>query len=178
MKISKLQIYKKEPNGSFFNKWNFRVENELSIYDFLSQKTFLQKSIENLFFIIIEDIVIFLLQFLVFMNYEMEFQGIVIEMWQEETVWQNNTRKITLVLEEESDNQYKQSLVLEQLWDRKVDMAKALSKWDRVRATLDCRAREYNGRWFNSLSAWRLEKMDWSSSSTSSSSEQADDLPF
>lgn len=104
----------------------------------------------------------------------MEFEGIITMMWTEETVWQNSTRKITLVIEEDSDRDYKQSLVLEQLWDKKVDLAKWFAQWDKVRATLDCRAREYNGRRYNSLSAWRIEK-SWGTSSSNSSS---DDLPF
>lgn len=108
------------------------------------------------------------------MNYEMEFEGIITMMWQEETVWQNNTRKITLVIEEDSDRDFKQSLVLEQLWDKKVDMAKQFAQWDKIKATLDCRCREYNGRWYNSISAWRIEK----TSGNTSTSSQSDDLPF
>lgn len=104
----------------------------------------------------------------------MEFEWIITVMWQEETVWQNNTRKITVVLEEDSDRDFKQSLVLEQLWDKKVDMAKSFSQWDKVKATLDCRAREYNGRRYNSLSAWRMEKV-WGASAPTNTD---DDLPF
>ena len=95
-------------------------------------------------------------------------------MWNEETVWQNNLRKITLVVEEDSEKDFKQSLVLEQLWDKKVDMAKQFAQWDKIKVTLDCRWKEYNGRRYNSISAWRMEK----ASGSTSANNQSDDLPF
>lgn len=101
----------------------------------------------------------------------MEFEGKIIFMGSEETVGANNTRKITFVLEENTDKEFKQSICLEQLWDKKVDMAKNFKEWDIVKVSLDCRARERNGRWFNGLSAWRME---WDSNSSNNS----DDLPF
>jgi hypothetical protein len=55
-------------------------------------------------------------------------------------------------------------------------MVKDFNVWDKVNAYLNSRAKEYNGRRFNSISAWRLEKMD--GTATSASQSQSDDLPF
>jgi len=108
---------------------------------------------------------------------KMEFEGTISMMWQEETVWQNNLRKVTFVLEwDPNDKWFKQSLVLEQLWDNKVDAVKDLAVWDRVKISLDCRAKEYNGRWYNGLSAWRVEKVNWATATNNAPVD--DDLPF
>jgi hypothetical protein len=104
----------------------------------------------------------------------MNFEWIITMIGNEETVWQNNLRKITFVIEEESDREFKWSIAVDIFGDR-VDMMKDFKVWDKVNAALNSRAREYNGRRFNSISAWRLEKANWSSSSNSNNDN---DLPF
>jgi hypothetical protein len=42
---------------------------------------------------------------------------------------------------------------------------------------MNFRAREYNGRYFNSISAWRLSASEWGSNEESTQ-EAKDDLPF
>jgi hypothetical protein len=48
----------------------------------------------------------------------MEFQGIIIYKSPIETVGQNGTEKITVVIEEVTDREYKSSIVLENLGER------------------------------------------------------------
>ena len=89
--------------------------------------------------------------------------------------------KQTFVLEENSDKQYKDSMAID-LFGEKTWLIKNFKVWDSIKVWLNFRAREYNGRRFNSLWAWRVEATDGSSSSSSSQPKQSkkvdDDLPF
>jgi len=107
---------------------------------------------------------------------KMEFEGIITMIWQEETVWANNSRKVTFVIEEETDREFKGSIAID-LWNDKADLIKDFKEGDRVKAWLNFRAREYNGRWFNGVSAWRLDKLDWSAP-VAKAAPADDDLPF
>ncbi len=106
----------------------------------------------------------------------MEFEGIITMIWSEETVWANNSRKVTFVVEEETDREFKWSIAID-LWNDKVDLIKEFKQGDRVKAGLNFRAREYNGRRFNWISAWRLDKLDGSAPAAKSAPAD-DDLPF
>lgn len=110
----------------------------------------------------------------------MEFEGTILTIWPEEEVWANNLRKLTFVVEENSDREYKSSMAVE-LYKDKVDLIKSLSEWDKVKVWLNFKAREYNGRWFTNISAWRIDKIDgWSTptSNTAPAKSADDDLPF
>ncbi len=99
-------------------------------------------------------------------------------MWIEETVWANNLRKINFVLEEETDREFKSSMAIDVFGD-KVDMMKDYKQWDKVKVGLNFRAREYNGRRFNSISAWKIDRLNWASATSPKPSAPADDdLPF
>ncbi len=108
----------------------------------------------------------------------MEFEGIITMMWIEETVWANNLRKINFVLEEETDREFKSSIAVDVFGD-KVDMIKEFKQWDKVKVGLNFRAREYNGRWFNGISAWKIDRLGAANSTNPNPSAPADDdLPF
>ncbi len=115
--------------------------------------------------------------FYILMNEKMEFEGIIIMMWNEETVWQNNLRKLTFVIEEETDREFKWSIAVDVFGD-KVDMMKDYKKGDKVKVGLNFRAREYNGRWFNGVSARRIDKANWATAESAPSAPADDDLPF
>lgn len=107
----------------------------------------------------------------------MEFEWIITMIGVEEKVWQNDLRKITFVLEEESDKEFKSSMAVDIFGDR-VDMIKEFKKWDKVKVWLNFRAREYNWRRFNWVSARRIDKAEGANSSTKPSESADDDLPF
>lgn len=107
----------------------------------------------------------------------MEFEWIITMMWNEETVGQNNLRKITFVLEEDTDREFKWSIAVDMFGD-KVDVIKEFKQGDKVKAWLNFRAREYNGRWFNGVSARRIDKAEWATASSAPSAPADDDLPF
>jgi len=89
----------------------------------------------------------------------MQYKGKIIYIWEEQTVGKNNLRKKTFVLEEISDKQYKGSIVIDLIKD-KVDLIKDCVEWDVVTAELNFRANEYNGKWYNGISAWKIDVQD------------------
>ena len=98
-------------------------------------------------------------------------------MWKEETVGQNNLRKLTFVLEEDTDREYKWSIAVDIFGD-KIDMLAWFKQGDKVKASLNFRAREYNGRRFNGVSARKIEKSQWATANDAPSAPADDDLPF
>ncbi len=107
----------------------------------------------------------------------MEFEGIITMMGKEETVGQNNLRKLTFVLEEDTDKEYKGSVAIDIFGD-KIEMIAWFKQGDKVKAGLNFRAREYNGRRFNGVSARRIDKAEWATASANPSAPADDDLPF
>jgi len=107
----------------------------------------------------------------------MEFEGIIKVIGKDEEI-NEKLRKLTFVLEENSDKEYKSGMSVE-LFNDKIEMIKPFKVGDIVKVNLNFRAREYNGRWFNSISAWRIEGIG---SATSKDAwwekEGGDDLPF
>ena len=107
---------------------------------------------------------------------EGRFVGTIIHIGQEETVGKNNLRKKTFVLQEVSDKEYKGSIAVDLIKDR-VDILKDFKVWDHVEASLNFRASEYNGKFYNGVNAWSVKKIE-----TGVSQEEVDedfwDLPF
>lgn len=80
------------------------------------------------------------------------------------------------------------------VWGDKVDTLKDFKVGDNIKASINIESREYNGRWYTDIRAWRLEKAGENVANTSSagnsdipppdfssdnnSSEITDDLPF
>ncbi len=59
------------------------------------------------------------------------------------------------------DDRYPQDVIFEFIMDR-VSLLDDIQEADRVTVTFDLRSREYNGRYFLSASAWRIQKLDGS----------------
>lgn len=105
---------------------------------------------------------------------ELIFEGKITHISQTEEVGQNNLPKRSFVLEEVSDREYKGSIALD-LYNEKTWLMDQYSVWDTVKAYFNVRAREYNDRRYNSLSARKVEQIDGSSEW---GSDPIDDLPF
>lgn len=54
------------------------------------------------------------------------------------------------------DGKYPQQIALECVKE-KMDLLDSLKEGQQVKVTFDIRGREYNGRYFNNLQAWRIE---------------------
>lgn len=108
----------------------------------------------------------------------MQFSGKITFISPEEKVWQNQTAKITVVIEE-VDTQYPNSLSFDLLGE-KIDLIKSYGIGSVVEVSLNSRCNEYNGKYYNSLRAWKIvdkgNGWTWVSSTPKASSN--DDLPF
>lgn len=108
----------------------------------------------------------------------MQYEGKIVNIGDIETVGQNGLQKRTFVLEENSDKEYKGGIAVDLIKD-KVDMINSFKVGDLVRVSLNFRTNysENSKRYYNSITAWKIDGMAGTSSS-SSASTQDDDLPF
>lgn len=65
-----------------------------------------------------------------------------------------------------------------QLTQKNVDVLDKFSQGETVEVSFDIRGREYNGRYFNNLEAWRIEKSGDSASPSKEEEKTEEDLPF
>ncbi len=45
------------------------------------------------------------------------------------------------------------------VWGDMISQVEALKQGDEIKASIDIQSREYNGRWYTDVKAWRLEKL-------------------
>lgn len=110
----------------------------------------------------------------------MDFTGKIIYKGDKETIGQNGFEKMSIVLEEITDKDYKSSLMIE-FFKEKIELAAGLKMGDTIKAYINPRAKEYNGRWYNSVSCWKLDIVAQGGGKSSSSDKSYDDnedLPF
>ena len=103
----------------------------------------------------------------------MQYQGFVKFIGPKETIGEG-VDKQTIVLEENTDREYKGSIAVDFFRD-KINLLADVNTGDLITVHLNARANESKnqpGRRFNSITCWRIEKASWSESSSS------DDLPF
>ena len=87
----------------------------------------------------------------------MEFKWIVTIKTPETEVWANSTPKITIVVEEITEKQYKESVAVDFIGDEKVANARTVNEWDVVNIKFNLWASEYNWRYFNNVRGWRVD---------------------
>jgi hypothetical protein len=104
----------------------------------------------------------------------MTFDGIIKFIGPEQTVGQNNVPKITFVLEENVDREFKSSIAVDILGE-KTNLIKQHKVGDAVKVYLNFKANEYETKRFNRISARKIEN---GSVATGESKPQTDDLPF
>ena len=103
----------------------------------------------------------------------MQYQGFVKFIGPKETIGEG-VDKQTIVLEENTDREYKGSIAVDFFRD-KINLLADVNTGDLITVHLNARANESKnqpGRWFNSVTCWRIEKANGSEPSSS------DDLPF
>jgi hypothetical protein len=107
----------------------------------------------------------------------MQYTGIVKAIGPREEVGANGLVKQTIVLEESTDREFKGGLAVD-FFKEKTELLDGIKVGDMVTAYLNTRVNESKtqaGRFFNSISCWKLEKGEGSSTSSKSG---GDDLPF
>lgn len=108
----------------------------------------------------------------------MEFTGKIIFKSAPETFGENNTQKLFVVLEEITDREYKASIAIE-FYNDKIALIEPYNQGSVVKAFLNPRAREYNGRRYNGISCWKVEAQNGSAAAPAPSAPaNTDDLPF
>ncbi|MBW6498181.1 MAG: DUF3127 domain-containing protein [Bacteroidales bacterium] len=100
----------------------------------------------------------------------MEISGKVVEILQEQSgQGRNGTwRRQEFILE--IPGQYPRKVCIA-LWGEKIDQI-ALKEGEEVTAHIDIESREYNGKWFTSVKAWKVDKTQ-----ASSAVNEAPDFP-
>ena len=104
----------------------------------------------------------------------MNYEGKIVKILPLEQVGQNNTDKRTVILEENRESEYKGGIAFD-LWGDKITMIDSFNEGDIVSVSLNARVREYNGKWYNSISAWRIEALGGGGAAPA---QEEDDLPF
>ena len=109
----------------------------------------------------------------------MQYEGVITHIGDVEEIGENKTAKKTIVLEENTDREYKGGLAFD-LWGEKVSLIDGYNVGDVITVHLNTRAREYNGRWYNSISWWKIEGNASSESAAPAPAKEEwdDDLPF
>lgn len=110
----------------------------------------------------------------------MQYTGTVKFIWPKETVGANALEKQTIVLEEETDREFKGGLAVD-FFKEKTELLSSVKVWDLITVHINTRVNESKtqpGRYFNSISGWRLEAGSTSENKWTSKKEANDDLPF
>ena len=71
-------------------------------------------------------------------------------------VWQNQMEKLSIVIEE-LEWKYPNSLIIDVLGD-KVPEVNTYKVWEQVSVEYNAKANEYNGKRYNGLRLWKIEK--------------------
>lgn len=76
----------------------------------------------------------------------------------------------------ETQEQYPKKVCVS-LWGDKTELLSQLALNDQVRVAINIESREYNGRWYTDIRAWKLEKLGAGMSSSNVPEYSATDIP-
>ncbi|OIP01750.1 MAG: hypothetical protein AUJ98_03340 [Bacteroidetes bacterium CG2_30_33_31] len=120
----------------------------------------------------------------------MDISGKLVEILAEQSGQGKNGTWVKTSFILETQEQYPRKVCID-AWGDKVDDVRALKIDDTVKVDFDVESREYNGRWYTNIKAWKIAKQSGDASgngknpplptiedSESMSSEPTDDLPF
>ncbi len=114
----------------------------------------------------------------------MEFIGKVMFKSGKEAIGAQGLEKQSIVVEESNDKQYKDNIMID-FFGEKCGLLADISNGDIIKVLFNPRAKEYNGRRYNSMNGWKLEIVSKSNGSSSSSTaaqpipyDDNEDLPF
>lgn len=108
----------------------------------------------------------------------MQFKGNITFKGEKIFVGANSTPKLSIVLEEETTRDIKDSMVIDFIGDQKVGMIESYNVWDVITVSFNSRASEYNGRYFQNLTGWRVEGGSGSAPAAPKPSNDDMDIPF
>jgi len=116
----------------------------------------------------------------------MQFTGTITAKTEKIEIGEKQTPKMSVILEEVTDNQYKDSVMIDWIGDEKVALVENLPVGTTLTIHFNLRANEYNGRYYNNLNGWRIETdgaapvANWSAPAKKADKieEDFEDLPF
>jgi hypothetical protein len=100
----------------------------------------------------------------------MTFEWKITFISEETLVWQKQLPKISFVVEEESEKDFKDAILVDLLGER-TEMIKQYKVGDHIKVFLNFRVSEFNGRHYNNIWAWKIE-------GNGEASSGGDELPF
>lgn len=86
----------------------------------------------------------------------MEVKGKLIEIGQVESGESKNGRWQKVIFVIETDGQYPKKIACT-VWGEQVDRIKEFHAGNELTASIDIESREYNGRWYTDVKAWKIE---------------------
>ena len=114
----------------------------------------------------------------------MEFIGKVLFKSGQEAIGANGLAKQSISLEESNDKQYKDSIMIDFFGD-KCGLIAEVKPGDIIKVLFNPRAKEYNGRRYNSINGWKVEIIQKNGTGGASSAaaepmpyDDNEDLPF
>lgn len=116
-------------------------------------------------------------KFLLLTNITMTFEWRIMFISDQVEVGQNNLPKISFILEENTEKEFKSSIAIDLLWE-KTELIKSYKVWDIIKVSLNFKANEFNWKRYNRISAWKVEWGNTESAPQKSASKQDEDLPF
>jgi hypothetical protein len=117
----------------------------------------------------------------------LEVEGKVVQILEEQSGQGRNGTWVKQEIIIETDDQYPKKICLA-CWGDKAAVAKALTPGERIKAGINIESREFNGRWYTDIKAWRIDKQGAASTGPPTTEEMPynepeasspeDDLPF
>ena len=101
----------------------------------------------------------------------MKITGVIKAITEKTIVWQKQMEKVSIVIEE-VEWKYPNSIIIDVLGDN-VPEVNTYKVWEQVSVEYNAKANEYNGKRYNGLRLWKIEKAGIDVVEDSSS-----DLPF
>jgi hypothetical protein len=106
----------------------------------------------------------------------LEVEGKVVQILEEQSGQGRNGTWVKQEVIIETDDQYPKKICLA-CWGDKAAVAKALTPGERIKAGINIESREFNGRWYTDIKAWRIDKQG-AASSASTAPQAPDDMPY
>lgn len=100
-----------------------------------------------------------------------------------ETIGAQWLEKQSIIIEESTDKQYKDSIMVDFFWE-KCGLLQQIKTGNIVKVLFNPRAKEYNNRRYNGINGWKIDIIDGSTQATKPAAQQAapyddnEDLPF
>lgn len=89
----------------------------------------------------------------------MKFTWMIKEITEKIKIGENEKPKISILVEEVNDNEYKTSIAFDFIWEEKVAMIEDAKVWDVVAVSYNIRANKHEDKLYNSINWWKIDNM-------------------